>query len=53
MNILNIFNNDYYNTIKIFLPGASTGAIKILIGYPFETIKVKKQLNNSLKLKSN
>jgi hypothetical protein len=50
MNISNIFNNDYYNTIKIFLPGASTGLTKILIGYPFETIKVKKQLNNSLKL---
>ena len=45
MNISNIFNNNYYDNIKIFLPGASTGITKILIGYPFETIKVRKQLN--------
>lgn len=41
--------NDY---TKSFIPGFISGTIKILIGYPFETIKIRKQLNKDYSIKN-
>ena len=41
--------NDF---IKYFIPGFISGSIKIIIGYPFETIKIRKQLNKDYSIKN-
>lgn len=37
---------------KSFIPGFISGTIKIIIGYPFETIKIRKQLNKDYSIKN-
>lgn len=41
--------NDY---TKSFIPGFISGTIKIIIGYPFETIKIRKQLDKNYSIKN-
>lgn len=41
---MNILYERYYDSIKHFIPGTSTAITKIVIGYPFETLKVRQQL---------